>query len=79
MIDRTARITLNIPGDNRYIAIDVLLADIARKLREVGSLKAGEHEIIVFGDGSIVLDSALAWEPKASNVAPQQPKKRKVA
>ena len=78
-MNKTLRMTLTIPGNNRHIAIDVILADVAKKLRDAASLSAGEHEIIIFGDGSIVLDAALAWEPKASPVAIPQQKKRKAA
>ena len=62
-MDKTARITLSIPGNRRSIAADVVLADLARKLRGC-ELAAGTHEIIIFDDGSIVLDNALYWEPK---------------
>lgn len=70
MIDKTARITLSIPGTHqRTIAADVVLADLAKKLRGV-ELSAGSHEVIIFGDGSIVLDNALHWEPKDGMKSP---------
>ena len=62
MMAKTLRIHLSIPGHHRAIAADVVLADLAKKLQGV-ELTAGVHEIILFGDGSIVLDNALYWQP----------------
>ena len=78
-MDKTLRLTLNIPGNDRHLDIGVILADIARKLRDVESLKSGQHEVIVFGDGSVSLDLAMVWEPKVSTVAVPQKKGRAAA
>ena len=58
MFDKTARIGISIPGNHRVIAADVVLADLAKKLHGV-ELAAGVHEVLIFDDGSIVLDNAL--------------------
>lgn len=73
-MDKTARITISIPGDRRTIAADVVLGDLARKLRGC-ELGAGQHEILIFADGSVVLDASLAWEP--AKVAPVVDNRRK--
>jgi hypothetical protein len=74
MMDKTARITISIPGNNRHIDASVVLGDLARKLRGV-DLAAGQHEIILFGDGSVALDLSMQWEP--AQLAPVVDNRRK--
>ncbi|MBA3870999.1 MAG: hypothetical protein H0X30_17795 [Anaerolineae bacterium] len=49
-MDKTMRLTISVPGDNRAIDPGAVLADLARKLSSV-SLASGQHEIIIFADG----------------------------
>ena len=74
-MDKTCRILISIPGDNRAIDPGTVLGDLARKLRDI-SLQSGTHEILIFADGSVVVDAAMAWEPAKALPIVQQSKRK---
>lgn len=61
-------ITLRIDGDNRHISPEVLLKQVANALRNM-SLKAGQHDIVIEGDGAIWLDGLKVFEPSRPLIA----------
>ena len=67
-MDNRASIILTIPGQQRFIAADVVLADLARKLAGA-ELAAGTHEIVILANGTILLDGRIQWQPKTRSLA----------
>ncbi len=62
----TVRVAIS--GKRKHVSAEVALADIAKKCRGV-DLTSGEHVITVLEDGSIMLDGATIWQPKAAMIA----------
>ena len=55
-------ITLHIDGDNRHIAPETFLRQVAIALRD-RSLKAGDHHIEIDREGSVWLNGEKVYEP----------------
>lgn len=62
------RLTVYIPGNKLYIAPDVTFSDLAAKLRNV-ELGSGQHDILIYSDGSVGVDGELIYRPKPLNIA----------
>lgn len=57
------KLQISISGRQRYLDARVVLSDLALKLSGK-TLASGEHEIIIYPDGSVELDSVTIWTPK---------------
>jgi hypothetical protein len=58
---------IDVPGANHCIDAEVVLKDLAKKLRGT-ELRNGSHEVLIFDDGSVMVDSMYAWQPRGTSV-----------